>query len=104
MTQAKYTPGPWALQYEPTSTAGVRVRFDIRSATRIAIASGQSQEHLGEDVGVQEVECIANARLIAAAPELLEALQETLGYFPAEFRSQLEKARAAIAKATGAAA
>lgn len=52
----------------------------------------------------------ANARLIAAAPELLEALQWALEWRQLgsrwnlasdEERKQLDKARAAIAKATG---
>ena len=53
---------------------------------------------------------IANARLIAAAPELLEALIEvkswrmqSLDVMPPEIRGAWLRAEAAIAKATGAA-
>ena len=46
----------------------------------------------------------ANARLIAAAPELLEALIECLECeFAVTDRAAVDKARAAITKATGAA-
>ena len=47
----------------------------------------------------------ANARLIAAAPDLLAALQEVLAHTPephaGDARAILHRARAAIAKATG---
>ncbi len=49
----------------------------------------------------------ANARLIAAAPELLDALQQALeeAIFPSKQISNVyERAQAAIAKATGASA
>lgn len=69
---AAHTPGPWLLESEPTEFKGVNVRWGIDSQHRISIASGQSQEHIN---GICEAECLANARLIAAAPELLEALE-----------------------------
>ena len=44
----------------------------------------------------------ADARLIAAAPELLKALQEMLAHWnQGSFHPAVEQARAAIAKATG---
>ena len=50
-------------------------------------------------------ETIANARLIAAAPELLEALQTFPGFTDDATVGDawIEKMRAAIARATGAA-
>jgi hypothetical protein len=93
----KHTPGPWfytgkhhdcEVRYVGRNRED---RFDTEIAT-LYLGKGEEQ--------------IANANLIAAAPELLAALQEVFvigdtlvsdvyGY---EFK---EKARAAIAKATG---
>ena len=86
----KHTPGPWY----PTS-AGI-VCKDI----------GDLQHDIATCADWSE-ETEANARLIAAAPELLEAL-EPFGAIdliesrlPAEFAMLVLRARAAIAKATG---
>lgn len=73
---SKYTPGPWKRK--------------IKSVL-IPVAPYEWAEAYGGS--------IANARLIAAAPDLLEALQDlcdTLGEC-----GMTEKARAAIAKAEG---
>jgi len=43
----------------------------------------------------------ANARLIAAAPDLLEALQEMVRTFAKNHAPAVDVARAAIARATG---
>jgi hypothetical protein len=68
MTTIKHTPSPWANgvngsglyhQWQITTADGLIHIADIR-------LNGHNQTH-----------GIANARLIAAAPELLEALQET---------------------------
>lgn len=62
---------------------------------------------IGTEQGMKADETLANARLIAAAPELLEALEELLsapqlrGEMAFNLRLRVEKARAAIAKATG---
>lgn len=89
---AKHTPGPWyAVGYwveHPDDN-----RPDI--ATCNPADMGQS--------GRSQKEIIANVCLIAAAPDLLEALQDILdtGFAGGP---QGKRARAAIAKATGGAA
>lgn len=87
----QHTPGPWAI-YGGVQNEG---EFIIhKGATDIAV----TRWALGD--------CNANARLIAAAPELLEACQTlaTLldaGDWFATGRLAVKQARAAIAKATG---
>ena len=108
---AQHTPGPWRLTLEPTGLPGVNVRFCIDTDYAINIAGGQSQEHLGGASGaIFEEECRANARLMAAAPDLLEALKSaeramSNKRFAAEVLEHdsvvREMIRAAIAKATG---
>ena len=90
MTTAKHTPGPWYA-----TTMGKAGWVDVFAhGVDIPIASTRHQD--------QE----ANARLIAAAPELLEALQSVLdNCLDSEgLCTAHAKARAAIAKATGGAA
>jgi hypothetical protein len=96
----KHTPGPWIVAFEATEVSGVNVRFDVSSEHRISICTGQSQEHLGD--GINEDECRANARLIAAAPELLQALQMVArSSFMPTVGTTREAIEAAIAEATG---
>lgn len=85
------TPGPWA--YRPTNNGHM--------------VAGAKPGYLAEvrDCGSGCVK--ANARLIAAAPELLEALRDVIGWVPGaiwhtgEPTESVNRARAAIAKATG---
>jgi hypothetical protein len=88
---SKHTPGPWKVSrrfdvYQDTQTPGVGGTF---------IASTKGQWPLPESINQI---CEADAKLIAAAPELLKALQDILIFDSA--LSQ-ENARAAIRKATG---
>jgi hypothetical protein len=94
MTDTNHTPGPWNI----VSTA---TYFEINDSEKFPI--------LRINGGMTPIE--ANARLIAAAPELLEPLE----YFTAfadlnddgedeRFTAMLAKAHAAIAKAIGTAA
>jgi len=91
MSEAKHTPGPWFIE---------GMDMDIKSPSdhpgfRLA------QVHGGRPWWERE----ANARLIAAAPELLATLQELIdieGPQPGS-AAWADKARALIAKATGAA-
>ena len=121
MSQAKHTPGPWELHAKlmPTYT-----KCDDFYAHTVTIGCGELI--IGEVMAIQFHDWIdargytgyprvsdfeqniCNARLIAAAPELLEALENYLsqdeiaeGYGGGVGGSAREQARAAIAKATG---
>lgn len=92
------TPGPWAVDYLDKN--GQRV---VRGE-HIEIATCWHHS-----VGSIEQEMEANARLIAAAPELLDALHDAEGHLeemrkdhkwhPVEHCPVLDKVRRAIAKA-----
>ena len=96
MTNTTHTPGPWTFDgYRHINYASYSIKSHDRKGI-CAIAS--SIKRPGE-------ESEANARLIAAAPELLAALEAMLegwetgrGYTDRE--NQIGRARAAIAKAT----
>lgn len=96
-----HSPAPWTVV--PLSGRGGP--FAIRMP---APAGSRHATHYG----VQEVVTIADANLIAAAPELLEALRELTDAFLGTIAGEgfdeehcecpvLDKARAAIAKAEG---
>ena len=95
-----HTPGPWFFddgeggRYFPHVVLGGR---DPKSGIYITINTCN-----GRNGGPIE-ECIANARLIAAAPDLLAALKSVLHWVPEKVATishpAYEAARAAIAKA-----
>jgi len=93
--ETKHTPGPWGVW----SIGGSQVITDNAMGRHLAKIINGAPEHE------------ANARLIAAAPELLEALELALQGLDIAATKQLpefigfvltaDKARAAIAKARG---
>lgn len=90
--EAKHTPGPWGCESAMSSDLD-SIRYitnpDGKSIARVRIRNFQSQD-----------EALANARLIAAAPDLLAALQGIMaGIAGCERDAHYEAARAAIAKA-----
>ena len=98
----KHTPGPWA---ELTGTISGPDGDEIAE-----VVGGDGGRYLDDGVNA---ECAANARLIAAAPELLEALdncitnenatcivQNDVAYMIRRFKAINQICRAAIAKAT----
>jgi hypothetical protein len=103
MTKATHTPGPW-MPPEPTSNRVIleggtiyKIRANKRDKTPIVFVAGLDDD--GRDEGP------ANASLIAAAPDLLEALEvmterQSL-YSGGHDDGAITKARAAIAKAKG---
>jgi len=94
---SKHTPGPWAVVY---SKQGYPYQIDapngsdgpggIKNITRWAAISFPSS-----------TEGLANARLIAAAPDLLEALQLAQSIIGHPDDSHSQHIAGVIAKATG---
>ena len=85
---AKHTPGPWHLGKEGYYFQSVR----------------DQNEHITADVNItrSDGEGGANARLIAAAPDLLAALESMIAKIDADkLPISCSIARAAIAKAKG---
>jgi hypothetical protein len=100
MSAAKHTPGPWEV--EDITSQGAMVYRRIKTSKDEPVGSVSAYKLSKK----RDAEAEANARLIAAAPELLEALEMMIadfGDYPASKRPCLafDLARAAIARATG---
>ena len=118
MTAAKHTPGPWQVGSRHTSNGVWTQGGDLIASTH------SSQRAVDRDAQILEQD--ANARLIAAAPELLDALRKCVNlleeteresgrlveygeedpfrmgeWFECDDNALFEAARAAIAKAEG---
>jgi hypothetical protein len=106
--EIKHTPGPWWVEGGDPDAASWAARWPNIHADGYEVVGAQG---LYGDYDTD----MANARLIAAAPDLLEALRDFSAYVHAEqsatdgdvrySNTQINrlvfKARAAIAKATG---
>lgn len=90
--EAKHTPGPWFAVENPYSV-DVKVGHESYSQT---VGNCQENEYIDPEV-TRDV-CIANAKLMAAAPELLAALQECVK-LPYTTGDVYNRAKAAINKA-----
>ena len=95
-----HTPGPWfAHDFSGVSGGNEVVASDYcvscTTPDHITVA------FMGNGLRCAREEWEANAQLIAAAPELLEALEEVLGWETLCPIDVYEQARAAIAKARG---
>lgn len=106
----KPTPGPWSVCEHSWCETSIRAPSTDHALCRLDInhATEESQE-------ADEAQMAANARLMAAAPELLEAAKLVLEWYEAEdnhsgtdfyqrmqmCRDSEDAIRAAIAKATG---
>ena len=96
-TQATHTPGPWELQERPSTSDHEPIKAANGDFVAYALRQLRTEDAA---IPVDPTER-ANARLIAAAPELLEALQVIAPDFYLLPTRVQAIARAAIAKATG---
>lgn len=90
-----YTPGPWEARQEYANRWRIEVPRPVFVPISVAIVTTTLLE-----VGCNDEDTAANARLIASAPELLEALlalKKAGGIWP-DLQGKVD---AAIAKATG---
>ena len=98
MTDSKHTPGPWTTEYENTHGA---VNYSIHPPTAKKIEDGIARGRVYTRPLAYSIKEEANARLIAAAPDLLEAcenIENDGGQVPEHVWKMIQ---AAIAKATG---
>lgn len=110
MSKAMHTPGPWCVE-DPMGpellsviARGDRPVYEWRHVAQVSV---QPEPDEADDIPAREAE--ANARLIAAAPDLLAALKDMLDWAgtpsnqasPSWITGACQRARAAIAKATG---
>lgn len=108
MSTQKHTQGPWTLETVPTA-CGICYKigpFPPKPGTSRENYACVYSDYPGN--GPHDEEMLANARLIAAAPELLKALQSIVASLAEhddegmiEHAEQMIAARTAIAKATG---
>ncbi len=87
---SKHTPGPWALDTSDNYVSKFRIYSELDGANVLWVDPDEETINNGD----------ANTRLIAAAPELLEALK-VLAYNQNLTASDYKKAFAAIDKAEG---
>ena len=96
MSDTKHTPGPWEVRtdgelFAICGPAKWIVTVDVDEEGNIALQDGTSEYEVNQ----------ANARLIAAAPELLAACEAVLCDGDCYNDAIMEEVRAAIAKAKG---
>ena len=97
-----HTPGPWATHKTEDNGGNIPDRLEI-----VGPEEGRRRSLIASIYGFKMLEGQANARLIAAAPELFEALEAAymvLGPQKSRFKDYVDAVtlvRAALAKARG---
>lgn len=95
---SKHTPGPWVIDMESSDAGDICPKNDFDLSICEVQRADYSQK-TGRYFDGQTTE--ANRQLIAAAPDLLAALEEIVDYQELDAGEMKRIARAAIAKATG---
>lgn len=108
-SSAKHTPGPWRFDDGVVDTAegGMEI-CTVCCADDFPCITDTEDKTEAEVRAEVDAECDANGRLIAAAPDMLQALRWFIDDIDGthtvmvDFDSNVARARAAIARATGA--
>lgn len=117
MSETRWTPGPWLAklgEFDFTNDGGRSIMTDVPGAPynedykRIALVDSQIERKRGKNAtpyNAPDDERDANAKLIAASPELYRALYRLLAICEDELDEsrvpEMKEARAALAKARG---
>jgi len=99
---SKHTPGPWVVHDHPTDPN--QFGHHVTTVDGLTICSVTYQLPSRTAHGVEETTRVANAHLIAAAPDLLDALQVAELYLRERglrASGEYKQIEAALAKATG---
>jgi hypothetical protein len=110
MSDAKHTPGPWRANERTICPRSRKwVQTDVRGGGEVVAICSRTRHTVSDD---DVAEVMANARLIAAAPDLLAACEAAMEFLPkgeypggsgqTEAVRVRDLVRAAIAKAKGA--
>jgi hypothetical protein len=92
---SKHTPGPWEVDTHDSWGGAVYVMYaDERTIAEVRPFSDKEDREKGGNID-------ADARLIAAAPDLLDALQNILSHWSDLYPKDRQQAQEAIAKALG---
>lgn len=93
-----HTPGPWATHKTEGNGGNISDRLEI-----VGPEEGRKRTLIASIYGFKMPEGQANAHLIAAAPELYEALVDLIGFLfhGKKDRQTILRATAALAKARG---
>ena len=99
---SEHTPGPWSIG--PTEGIGQRGRLYVVDAAGVRVADCEAEKVSERRFARSMSEDASNARLVAAAPDLLAVLEEIAegcGHERCHVAKWITKARRAVAKATG---
>lgn len=109
MTERKFTPGPWHWDYgiyDPYALIAPNERYPARDIIRAR--DGVVYSEITSDPANIEISTPANSHLIAAAPEIYEALEAIIARWDTPLWKDAEPTgkviavgRAALAKARG---
>ena len=96
------TPGDWEATHQPANCANNHHEHWLIEGRVIGDRLGTVANTLNCDHCISPEEDLANAMLLAAAPQLLAACEEIISSFPMNYNENLEYEKRAIAQCRAA--